>query len=155
VKAALVWLAAACAVLTVENAHGEEKEPIAVIKFGIEGERAIPRGAANFGPTTAAEFTVIKDWLSIEVGGASLFSRAPTEWEGSFIFKKPFDLSKTVELMVGVGPTWSYAKGETGKTSATVMLDFMIWPQVSESLVGSLKRPSRIPWAGTMKDRCL
>jgi len=130
VKTALLGIAVACIVPAVENAHAEEKEPSAVVKFGIEGERAIRGGATNFGPTTAVEFTVIKDWLSIEVGGASLFSRAPTEWEGSIIFKKPFDLSKTVELMVGVGPTWSYAKGETGKTSATVMLDFMIWPQV-------------------------
>ena len=134
VKAALLGIAVVCVVAAAENAHAEEKEPTAVVKFGIEGERPVPRGAANFGPTTAVEFTVIKEWLSVEVGGASLFTRAPTEWEGSVIFKKPFDLSKTVELMVGAGPSWSYAKGETGKTGATFMLDFMIWPQVERKL---------------------
>jgi hypothetical protein len=129
-KIALLGVAVACIVPFAENAQAEEKEPTAVIKFGVEGERTIPGGAFNFGPTTAVEFTVIKDWLSIEVGGASLFTRAPTEWEGQVIFKKPFDLSQKVELMVGAGPSWSYAKGETGKTGATFMLDFMIWPQV-------------------------
>jgi hypothetical protein len=88
------------------------------------------RRAFNFGPTTAVEFSVIKEWLSIEIGGASLFTRGRTEWEGGVVFKKPFDSSKTVELMVGAGPSWSYSKGETGQTSATFVLDFMIWPQV-------------------------
>ena len=130
VKTALIGMAVACAIPFANHARAEEKEPTAVIKFGIEGERAIPGGAVNFGPTTAVEFAVIREWLSIEVGGASLLTRGPTEWEGQVIFKKPFDLSKTVELMVGAGPSWNYAKGETGKTGATFMLDFMIWPQV-------------------------
>lgn len=129
-KAALLGVAVVYIVPAAENARAEEKEPSAVIKFGVEADRAIPGGAVNVGPTTAVEFAVIKEWLSIEVGGASLLTRGPTEWEGQVIFKKPFDLSKTVELMVGAGPSWSYAKGETGKTGATFMLDFMIWPQV-------------------------
>ena len=50
------------------------------------------------------------------------------EWEADVLFKKPFTLSSTVELMVGAGPSWSYAKGDTGKTGVTFVADFMFWP---------------------------
>lgn len=140
-RAAWLGLAVACIVTAADQAHAEEKEPSAVVKVGVEGERATRGGPINFGPTAAVEFTVIKDWLAIEVGGASLVSRGPTEWEGQIVFKKPFDLSKTVELMIGAGPSWNYTKGEAGKAGLTFMLDFMIWPQV-ERKFGWFVEPS-------------
>ena len=71
---------------------------------------------------------MIKEWLEIEIGGGTLFRRAQTEWEAEVLLKKPFTLSSTVELMVGAGPSWSYANGETGKTGVTFVADFMFWP---------------------------
>ena len=44
------------------------------------------------------------------------------------IFKKPFTLSDTVELMVGAGPAWSYTRDEGIKWGATFALDVMVWP---------------------------
>jgi hypothetical protein len=109
-------------------ARGEEKEPSAVVAIGPEGEWAFPGSVFSVGPSASIEFSVIKEWLEIEIGGGSLFRRGRTEWEGDVLFKKPFTLSSTVELMVGAGPSWSYATGETGKTDATFVLDFMFWP---------------------------
>ena len=87
-----------------------------------------PAAASASAPSASAEFSVIKDWLEIEIGGATLFSRGQKEWEADVLFKKPFTLSNTVELMVGAGPSWSYATGDAGKTGATFVLDFMFWP---------------------------
>ena len=93
-----------------------------------KGEWGFPGGRFSIGPSASVEFSVIKDWLEIEIGGGTLFSRGQKEWEADVLFKKPFTLSNTVELMVGAGPSWSYATGETGKTGATFVLDFMFWP---------------------------
>ena len=67
-------------------------------------------------------------WLEIEIGGGTLFRKGQTEWEADVLLKKPFTLSSTVELMVGAGPSWSYANGETVKTGMTLVADFMFWP---------------------------
>ena len=48
-----------------------------------------------------------------------------------FLFKKPFDLSDTVEFMFGVGPEWEHVvtRGSTTDTvAAEAALDFMFWP---------------------------
>ena len=110
------------------TARAEEKEPSAVAAIGPEGELGFPGGRFSIGPSASVEFSVIKDWLEIEIGGGTLFNRGQKEWEADVLFKKPFTLSNTVELMVGAGPSWSYATGETGKTGATFVLDFMFWP---------------------------
>ena len=105
----------------------QEKEPTAILAIGGTTEWALP-GATSFGPTASVEFTPIKDWLEIEIGGATLFRRGASEFETDLIFKKPFTLSDTVEFMVGAGPTWSYTRDEGSKWGATVALDFMVWP---------------------------
>jgi hypothetical protein len=110
------------------TAKAEEKEPSAVVAIGPEGEWTFPGNRFSIGPSASVEFGVIKEWLEIEIGGATLFSRAQKEWDADILFKKPFTLSNTVELMVGAGPSWSYATGETGKIGATFALDLMFWP---------------------------
>jgi len=85
-------------------------------------------GPASFGASASVEFTAVKDWLEIEIGGASLFRRGMKEYEADLIFKKPFTLSNTVELMAGAGPAVSYTTGEGPKWGATFALDLMFWP---------------------------
>jgi hypothetical protein len=83
------------------TALADEKEPFAVVELGAAGEWALPSGGSGFGPTAAVEFTPIKNWLEIEAGVATLFSQGQTEWDTDFLFKKPFDLSPTVEFEPG------------------------------------------------------
>jgi hypothetical protein len=109
------------------TAAAEEKEPTAVIAIGGAGEWGLP-GATSFGPSASVEFTPIKDWLEIEIGAATLFRRGVTEFETDVIFKKPFTLSDTLELMVGAGQAWSYTRDEGIKWGATFALDLMVWP---------------------------
>jgi hypothetical protein len=67
--------------------------------------------------------TPIEHWLEIEAGITPLLSKGGTEWEADLVFKKPFQLSKNVEFMVGLGPHWS----STNAFGAVAVIDFMFW----------------------------
>ena len=75
----------------------------------------------------AVEFALIKEWVEVEVGGAKLFRRGNSEWEADIVFRKPFTLSETTEFMIGLGPMWTKATGESWKVGTTFMADFMFW----------------------------
>jgi hypothetical protein len=123
----IVTMSAAIAASAATAASAEEKEPTAIVAIGGAGEWGLP-GATSFGPSASVEFSPIKDWLEIEIGAATLFRRGVTEFETDVIFKKPFTLSDTVEVMVGAGPSWSYTRDEGIKWGATFALDVMVWP---------------------------
>ena len=124
---ALTGLAVAL-LLSAGAAQAEDKEPLAVVALGAAGEWGIPGKTFSLGPSASVEFSVIKDWLEVEVGGARLFRRGHAEWEGEIVFRKPFTLSDTAEFMVGLGPIWTSTKGEGAKLGTTYVLDFMFWP---------------------------
>jgi len=108
-------------------AAAEEKEPLAVIALGGAGEWGFPGGKFSRGPSAAVEFALIKEWVEVEIGGAKLFRRGHSEWEAEVVFRKPFTLSETTEFMIGLGPIWTQAKGESGKWGTTFAADFMFW----------------------------
>jgi len=119
-------------VLTSGTALAQERQPVAVFELGVAGEQSLTSGSSSsFGPTAAVEFTPIKNWLVIETGVTSLFSHGQTEWDTDFVFKKPFDLSPSVEFEPGIGPFWTHTIG-SGRTidsiGAEAVLDFMFWP---------------------------
>jgi hypothetical protein len=95
----------------------------AVLELGAAGEWSVPDGKPSFGPSVAVEVTPIEQWLEIEAGISSLHGSDGREWETDLVFKKPFDLTKNVEFMIGVGPQWSSTSG-FGTVGA---LDFMFW----------------------------
>jgi len=110
--------------------QAEDKEPSAIIEIGGAAQWAL-RGGSSFGPTVAAEVTPIENWLELESGVTTLFSRGQREWDADFLFKKPYTLSKTVEFMFGAGPEWAHtiAHGKiTDSIGAEAVLDFMFWP---------------------------
>ena len=101
--------------------QAEDKEPIAVLELGGASEWGLGAARPSYGPSVAAEFTTIKDWLEIEPGIGPLFNDGHPEWTASVIFRKPFDLSKTIEFEPGVGPEWS----SDGKLAGVLSLHFM------------------------------
>jgi hypothetical protein len=124
-------LSCAFMALTPAPALAQEHEPIAIIELGAAAEWNLNGGAAGLGPTAAVEFTPIKNWLEIETGVQTLFSRGQTEWDTDFVFKKPFDLSPSREFEPGVGPVWIHtASGgrTTDAVGAEVVAEFMFWP---------------------------
>lgn len=108
-----------------------DKEPLAVLELGAAGERGVNSANSSFGPTAAVEFTPIQNWLVIETGVSTLFSKGQTEWDTDFVFKKPFDLSPNIEFEPGIGPVWIHTVSGSRTTDgigAEAVLDFMFWP---------------------------
>ena len=66
-----------------------------------------------------------------------LFSGGHADWGTDPLFKKPFDLSDTVEFEPGIGPAWSSG----GKITGAVVFDFMFWPS-PERKFGYFVEPS-------------
>jgi hypothetical protein len=124
---ARIWLLAA-ALLCGGKAQAEDKEPFAEVEIGGAGEWSLRGGGISFGPAIAVEVTPLKDLLEIEAGVAPLFGGGRTEWNTDLLFKKPFTLSDTVELMIGAGPEWTYTAGGGGKIGGEAALDFQFWP---------------------------
>lgn len=117
--------------LSAGTAQAEDKEPLAVFELGAAGDWGINSGGSSFGPTAAVEFAPIKHWFEIETGVTALFSRGQTEWDVNFIFKKPIELSPTVEFEPGIGPVWIHTIGggrTTDAIGAEAVADFMFWP---------------------------
>ena len=80
-------------------AHGadKEKEPWAILEVSGASEWSLQNGTASLGPSVAAEFDVIKEWLEIEAGFSPLLKQGSSpEWSTDLLFKKPFTLSNTV-----------------------------------------------------------
>lgn len=113
------------------RAQTDEKEPIAVLELGAAGNWSVQDASKSFGPSVAVEVTPIKNWLELEAGVTPLFARHSTEWDTDLLFKKPWDFSKRVEFMAGIGPEWIHTRsyGVTRNACAgEAVLDFMFWP---------------------------
>ncbi len=115
--------------LSAEMARSEEKEPLAVVELGATSEWGLNGSGYNLGPTAAVEFTALKNWLVIEPGVETLLRHGQTEWNAGLVFKKPFDLTPSVEFEPGLGPVWMHTIG-SGKTTvgAQIVTEFMFWP---------------------------
>jgi hypothetical protein len=115
----------------VAAAQDAGKDPLAILEVGGNPSKSLSGGGWTMSPTVAVEFTPIENWLELEIGTTPIFARHSTEWETDLLFKKPWTLSRKVELMAGVGPTWIHSR-EAGVSSnaagAEAALDLMIWP---------------------------
>ena len=121
-------LAAAVAPAAAQTA---EKDPVAVLELGAEPAQSLNGGGFSLSPTVAAEVTPIENWLELEGGVAPTFHAHYTECKTDLLFKKPWTLSETVEVMAGVGPTWVHETGRRQLRDAMggeAALDFMFWP---------------------------
>lgn len=112
--------AVACLLFCAGNSAAQsvdtEKEH-AVIESGGAASHDITNGTSSFGPAAAIEVTPVKNWLELEFGTTGLFRRHSTEWGTDLLFKKPWDLSKKVEFMLGAGPEWVHSKQVDGGQS--------------------------------------
>jgi hypothetical protein len=123
----VAWLCLGCA----SAEEGEQKESAAIVEIGGAPGWSLAGSGASISPTVAVEVTPIENWLEIEVGTTPIFARHSTEWDTDFLFKKPWTLSKKVELMVGAGPEWINTRKfgtTTNSVAGEVAVDFMFWP---------------------------
>lgn len=112
-------------------AQTAEKESTAILEVGAAASRSITDSSSSYGPSVAVEVTPIEHWLELEAGVTPLFTRHTAEWDTDLLFKKPWDLSRKVEFMCGIGPEWVYTRASGAGNNAIAgeaVLDFMFWP---------------------------
>jgi len=101
------------------------------LEIGAVAERTVAGSAATHaGPSVAIEFTPIEHWLELEAAVSRLQIDGAAEWETEVAVKKPFDLSPSVELMVGLGPTWTHSGApleQSDSFGAELVLDLQFW----------------------------
>jgi hypothetical protein len=109
----------------------EDADHVAVFEIGGAADWRLTGGPAGFGGTLAVEVTPIERWLELEAGITGLAANGRREMSTDLVFKKPFQLSPTVEFMTGIGPevSWDLAKPQRPRSlAAEFVLDFMFWP---------------------------
>lgn len=102
-----------------------------MLKAGPALERTLKDKSTVAGAAVAMEAIAIEDWLEIELGASRMSGRGRQVDAVELIFKKPFRLSSTAEVMIGLGPEIGRTSrnGATEKSkSITFDLDFMFWP---------------------------
>jgi hypothetical protein len=107
-----------------------EAESAAILEIGGMGDREISEGTTRVGSAVGVEIEPIENWLEIELSAARFGKYGATVWEVDLPFKKPYRLSRTIELMIGLGPSWEHTN-ETGQRTNTwgaeAALDVMFW----------------------------
>jgi hypothetical protein len=102
-----------------------------VLGVGGAGEFELGEGSFHQGANVFVEYEAIDDWLELELGASLLFAEAGVEIPIDLLVKKPFQLSRRVEFMPGLGPELVSVSG-TGKDGTfggiEFALDFMFWP---------------------------
>ena len=112
------------------RADEKEKESSVVVELAGSGEWDVHGGAGAYGPYLALEYEVIEHWLEIETAVAPRFSNGQAEVEFELIFKKPFELSKSLEFLIGAGPVWVHHAEESPKDSIAgeAIVELVYWP---------------------------
>ena len=107
----------------------DEVEPRVIYELGWAANWSNQEGLRPGGLTFAFEVTPIERWLEIEVGATVVHAAPVTETSVDVLFKKPWTISRRVELMAGAGPELIYATGGAGASGGfEAVLDVMIWP---------------------------
>jgi hypothetical protein len=108
------------------------KEAIAILEIAGASSTSLKGEGSSFGPNIAVEITPIKRWLELEMGVTPLFRRHHSaEWNTDLLFKKPWDVSKQFEFMVGFGQEWVHTKEPGAKRNSIggeAVIDLMFWP---------------------------
>jgi hypothetical protein len=87
--------------------EGAEQDHLVILELGASGEREISEHTSQVGPAVGLEIEPIENWLEIELGTSTYRSQGARNWEIELPFKKPFRLSSTIEVMPGLGSTWT------------------------------------------------
>ena len=110
--------------------EGAEQDHLVILELGASGEREISEHTSHIGPAVGLEIEPIENWLEIELGASTYRSQGARNWEIELPFKKPFRLSGTIEVMPGLGPTWTHTTqsgAQSGTWGAAAVIDLFVW----------------------------
>lgn len=128
----LIALSASMA-LAEKGREGDEEafDHTIIIGLGGAGELELPEGSAHAGGSLFVEWEAIDRWLELELGASVLAAEGGVEVPIDLLFKKPFRLSRSIEVMVGLGPEVVRVSTPAKKTTligVEFAVDFMLWP---------------------------
>jgi hypothetical protein len=138
--------------VSAESVQAEDKEPSAVVAIGPESEWTFPGRTTSVGPSASVEFSVIKDWLEIEIGGGTLFRRTQTNGRPTFFSRSrsPFQVQpSTWWARDHHGATRTARRGRPARRSCSTSC---FGRRQTESLDGSWSQPILTPSPVSMKD---
>lgn len=110
----------------------ERTDHALVLEVGLAGDWSSGEHL-HLGGTLAVEITPVENWLELESGVTVLRADGGTELAFDLLLKKPWRLSRRVELMVGVGPDVVHNTGREPGTfwGLSLIGDIMVWPRKS------------------------
>jgi hypothetical protein len=110
--------------------QGAEQNHLVILELGASGEREISEHTSHIGPAVGLEVEPIENWLEIELGASTNRSQGARNWEIELPIKKPFRLSGAIEVMPGLGPTWTHTTQPGARSSvwgAVAVIDLFVW----------------------------
>ncbi|HUC78083.1 MAG TPA: hypothetical protein VMS04_22475 [Vicinamibacterales bacterium] len=112
-----------------EPDHSQERDHSIVFEIGAAGDWSRMEGF-HPGATFAFEVTPIEHWLELEVGVSAIRADGSTEVPVDVLLKKPWQLGRSLEFMIGAGPEIIHATGPNSRTfwGIEAVADLMFWP---------------------------
>jgi hypothetical protein len=126
----VAWAGAARA-QSIPSVPADAEDHVIVYEVGWAGDWSHAEGLHPNGGTVAFEVTPVEHWLELEIGFTAIRADASTEIPVDILFKKPWQISRTFEFMIGAGPEIVHATGPDSGTfwGLSSVLDFMFWPK--------------------------
>ena len=80
-------------------------------------------------PLALDDPTPIEHWLELEVGLSAIRADASVEMPLDLLMKKPWNIGRSLEFMIGAGPELVHATGREHGTfwGVSSVVDFMFW----------------------------
>jgi hypothetical protein len=130
-----------------------EHDHTAVVGIGWAGDWSRDDGLAPGGATLGVEVTPIEHWLSIETSVSAIHAEDGTELPVEVAFRKPWQLTPTLELMAGIAPEVVHRFGPAPETFGGVSLGahIMVWPRPHVGWFAEGAYELAFPRAGTEK----
>ena len=115
------------------QAQDEQGAPEHTIILGVGGatELELANGSLHAGGNVMVEWDAIENWLEFEVGASLLAADRGVEAPVDLLVKKPFQLTRWAEVMIGIGPEVVLVSNPATKSTyfgGVAALDFMFWP---------------------------
>jgi len=117
-----------------EEARAEPVDHPFALAIGPSAERDVGSGPAQLGAEASFEADLIEHWLEVEAGVQWLVGAGGHQLSVDVLVKKPFQLGRTLSMMVGMGPqvVRSVVRSDGGHVTRTdvgleVAVDVMWW----------------------------
>jgi hypothetical protein len=121
---------AALGAQSTASGSGDDTDHAVVYEIGWAGDWSRKEGLHAKGGSFAFEVTPFERWLEVEVGVTAIRADGSTEIPVDVLFKKPWTISRQVELMIGAGPELIHATDSEHGTfwGFSSVVDLMFWP---------------------------